>query len=135
MSSYRLSLPIAVLVTVAIGLTLATAYLHFWVGGTLLLLNAAGYLTLAVATAGTALAYRMALPVVLIALAGYAAVTILGWLVMGPYFDVAYLAKALEVALIATIAITLWLLRTETRASVAWALSLPRALLSALRSS
>jgi hypothetical protein len=128
METYRLDSGTKSLVVVAIALTLSTAYIHYWVGGPLLLLNAAGYLALAASVAITALAFRRALPVVLIALAAYAAVTIAGWLVMGPYFDVAYLAKGIEIALITTIALVLRQLRTETRASIAWALSLPKAL-------
>jgi hypothetical protein len=42
---------------------------------------------------------------------------------MGPYYDVAYLAKAIEVVLIATIAVTLWRLRGEARESLGWARS------------
>ncbi len=73
-----------VMLSAIVVLTLATAYIHFWVGGTMLMLNAAGYVTLAALVAGAALFYRRALPLLLVALAGYAAVTILGWLVMGP---------------------------------------------------
>ena len=112
------------LLAVAVGLTLTTAYIHFWVGGLLLLLNAAGYAGLAVMVAGSAIVFRRALPVVLIALAAYAAMTIGGWLIMGPYFDVAYIAKAVEIALIVTISLTLRGLATETRAAIGWVRSL-----------
>jgi hypothetical protein len=105
-------------------LTLATAYIHFWVGGTLLLLNAAGYGGLVVLTAGAAVAFRRALPVVLLMLAAYAAVTIVGWAIMGPYFDVAYIAKGIEVVLIGTIAVQLRAMGGEVRESVGWALSI-----------
>jgi len=115
----------ALLVAVIVVLTLSTAYIHYYVGGTMLLLNALGYLTLTVAVVGSALFARRFLPLVLIALAGYAAVTIVGWLIMGPYFDVAYLAKAIEIALIATIAFTLWRMREETRAALTWLRQLP----------
>ena len=117
------------LVALIVGLTLATGYIHFRVGGTLLLLNAAGYATLAVATVVTALFLRRFLPLVLIALAGYAAVTIVGWLIMGPYFDVAYLAKAIEIVLIGTIAIFLRRNSEDTQAAIVWALQIPAALL------
>ena len=119
-----------VLLAVIVGLTLATGYIHFWVGGIMLTLNAAGYATLALAVVATALLVRRLLPLVLIALAGYAAVTIVGWLIMGPYFDVAYLAKAIEIALIVTIGLTLWRMAEETQAAVVWALLLPAALLA-----
>lgn len=120
----------ALLLTVIFGLTLATGYIHFWVGGTLLLLNAAGYATLAAAVVITALFFRRFLPLVLMALAAYAAVTIVGWLIMGPYFDVAYLAKAIEIVLITTIAIYLRRNSEDTQAALVWALLIPAALLS-----
>ncbi|MGI8929287.1 MAG: hypothetical protein ACR2H0_07485 [Candidatus Limnocylindrales bacterium] len=113
-----------VLLGTIVVLTLATAYIHYWVGGLMLMLNAFGYLTLAVAVTGSALFYRRALPLVLAALAAYAAVTILGWLVMGPYFDVAYIAKGIEIVLITLIAVWLWLTRAELRDSIGWVRSL-----------
>jgi len=118
------------LLALIVGLTLATGYIHFWVGGTLLLLNAAGYATLATAVVITALFLRRFLPLVLMALAAYAAVTIVGWLIMGPYFDVAYLAKAIEIGLIVTIVITLRRMSEETQAAIVWMLLVPAALLS-----
>ena len=99
------------LLAAIVGLTLATGYIHFWVGGTMLMLNAAGYFTLAALVVGSALFSRRALPLVLVALAGYAAVTIVGWLIIGPYFDIAYLAKGIEIALIASIGVHLWITR------------------------
>jgi hypothetical protein len=95
----------------------------------MLLLNAAGYATLAAAVVISAVFFRRFLPLVLIALAGYAAVTIVGWLIMGPYFDVAYLAKGIEIALILTIAVTLWRMSEETRAAITWALQVPATVL------
>jgi hypothetical protein len=106
-----------------VGLTLATGYIHYWVGGMMLMLNAAGYLTLAILVVGAAVAYRRALPLLLVALAAYAVVTILGWLVMGPYFDVAYLAKGIEIVLIGLIGVHLWRTRDELRVSIGWARS------------
>jgi hypothetical protein len=38
-------------------------------------------------------------------LMGYAAVTIIGWAIQGPYFMTAYVAKAIEVSLIVVLAI------------------------------
>ncbi len=105
-------------------LTLATAYIHYWVGGMMLMLNAFGYVVLAILVTVAALFYRRALPLLLVALAAYAAVTILGWLVMGPYFDVAYIAKGIEIVLIALIAIRLWMTRSELRESIGWGRSL-----------
>ena len=129
MSPYRLRPVDGVLVALAIVLTLATGYIHFWVGGTLLLLNSAGYLTLAIATGAAAILFRRGLPLVLIALTVYAAVTIGGWLVMGPYFDVAYLAKAIEIVLISTNIVWLARNRVWARESVAWALTAAKRLL------
>ena len=131
MNTYRLRTLDALMVGIVAVLTLSTAYIHYWVGGTMLMLNSLGYLTLVVVLVATTLLYRRALPVVLIAIAGYAAVTIIGWLIMGPYFDVAYLAKAIEIGLITTIAI--WLRRNSSwaRESIQWAIALPGAVLGA----
>jgi hypothetical protein len=117
------------LVIAAVILTLSTAYIHYWVGGTLLLLNAMGYVTLAVAAVGAVVLYRRALPLVLVGLAVYAAVTIVGWLIMGPYFDVAYLAKGIEIVLIITIGAFVVRNREWTHAAIGWGLSIPRTLL------
>ena len=43
--------------------------------------------------------------VVRLGLIGYAATTIVGWAIQGPYFTTAYIAKAIEVALIVLLAI------------------------------
>jgi hypothetical protein len=40
-------------------------------------------------------------------LIGYAATTIVGWYLMGPRYETAYIAKAIEVALIALLALEL----------------------------
>ncbi|MGI8929194.1 MAG: hypothetical protein ACR2H0_07000 [Candidatus Limnocylindrales bacterium] len=90
----------------------------------MLMLNAFGYVVLAILVTVAALFYQRALPLLLVALAAYAAVTILGWLVMGPYFDVAYIAKGIEIVLIALIAIRLWMTRSELRESIGWGRSL-----------
>jgi len=87
----------ALLLTVIVLLTLATGYIHSTLGGVMLTLNALGYFTLAGAVVVSAIFFRRFLPLVLIALAGYAAVTIVGWMIMGPYYSTAYLAKAIEI--------------------------------------
>jgi hypothetical protein len=120
----------AFLLVLIVGLTLATGYIHFYVGGTMLLLNALGYVTLAAAVVGSALFLRRFLPLVLMALAAYATVTILGWMVMGPYFDVAYLAKGIEIVLIVTIIITLRRMWPETQAALQWLRALPSSLMN-----
>jgi hypothetical protein len=88
-----------------VGLALATGYIHFTLGGLLFTLNAIGYATAAVAIAiPLALAVRFRW-VVRLGLIAYAMTTIIAWAVQGPYFTTAYIAKGIEVALIALIAI------------------------------
>jgi flagellar motor component MotA len=43
--------------------------------------------------------------VIRLGLMGYAATTIIGWAIQGPYFTTAYIAKAIEVTLIIVLAI------------------------------
>lgn len=88
-----------------VDLTLTTAYIHLSLGGVLFTLNAAGY----VALAGLVLlAAVVPLPIVgrfgwlpRLALFGYTATTIVGYLVIGPYFGLGWVAKAIEVAILA----------------------------------
>ena len=82
-----------------VALALATAWIHYRLGGLLFLANAAGYATLALA---------MVLPgpfsgirwLTRLALLGFTVVTIVAWLAFGARFDLAYLDKAIEVALV-----------------------------------
>jgi hypothetical protein len=92
-------------VTAAIvGLTLATANIHLGLGGLLFTLNAIGYAGLAgLIVIGAA----APMPIVQrfswfprVALIGYTAMTIAGYLVMGPYFTLGWIAKGIEVVLI-----------------------------------
>ena len=88
-----------------VALALATGYIHYTLGGLLFTLNAAGY-----AVAAVAMIIPLTLAVrfrwfVRIGLIGYAATAIVAWAVMGPYFTTAYVAKAIEVALIVLVAI------------------------------
>ena len=88
-----------------VGLTLATGYIHSTLGGLLFTLNATGYLVAAVALViplGLAVRYRWFIRLGLI---GYAATTIIGWAIQGPYFTTAYIAKGIEVTLIILLAI------------------------------
>jgi hypothetical protein len=98
--------PVDVALRLAIvGLTLGTAYVHSTLGGLLFTLNALGYVTAAVAMViplGIAVQYRWFIRIGLI---GYAAATIVGWAIQGPYFTTAYIAKAIEVGLIVLVAI------------------------------
>jgi hypothetical protein len=88
-----------------VALTLSTAYIHSTLGGLLFTLNALGYVTAAVAMViPLALAVRFRW-VVRLGLIAYAMTTIIGWAIQGPYFTTAYIAKAIEVALIVLVAV------------------------------
>jgi hypothetical protein len=88
-----------------VGLTLATAYIHATLGGLLFTLNATGYVVAAMAmVAPLAIASRFRW-FIRLGLMGYAATTIVGWAMQGPYYSTAYIAKAIEVALIALLAL------------------------------
>jgi hypothetical protein len=88
-----------------VGLVLATGYIHLTLGGLLFTLNALGYFTAAVAmVVPLALAVRFRW-FVRVGLIGYAATAIVAWAIMGPYFQLAYIAKGIEVALIALLVI------------------------------
>ncbi len=90
-----------------VALTIATAAIHFSLGGLLFVANAIGYTTLAVA---------MILPgplgqvrwLVRLALIGFTAATIGGWLLFGARFQLAYIDKVIEVGLIGVTALELW---------------------------
>jgi hypothetical protein len=94
--------PIGLLVRAAIvGLTIATGWIHLNLGGLLFTLNGLGYFVAAVAMiAPLALAIRFRW-FIRLGLVGYAVAAIVGWYLTGPRYDIAYLAKAIEVGLIA----------------------------------
>ena len=98
--------PLDVIIRIAIvGLTLGTAYIHSTLGGLLFTLNATGYVVAALAVViplGLAVRYRW---FIRLGLMGYAATAIVAWAVQGPYYTTAYIAKAIEVALIVLLAI------------------------------
>ena len=84
---------------------MGTAYIHLTLGGVLFTLNAIGYVVGAVAMViplGIAVRYRW---LIRIGLAGYAATTIVGWAIDPIFYSTAYLAKAIEVALITLLGI------------------------------
>ncbi len=88
-----------------VALALATGYIHSTLGGLIFTLNAVGYAVAAVALiVPLALAVRFRW-VVRLGLIGYAFTTILGWAIQGPYYQTAYIAKAIEVALIVLVAV------------------------------
>jgi hypothetical protein len=83
-----------------VGLTLGTAYIHSTLGGLLFTLNATGYAVAAIAMIvpiAFAIRFRW---VVRLGLMGYALTAIVMWAIQGPYYSTAYVAKAIEVALI-----------------------------------
>ena len=97
-----------VLRAVIVLLTLVTAAVHWSLGGPLFTLNAVGYTTLAA---------LMALPgpigrvrwIIRLALVGFVAATIGGWMLFGARFPLAYVDKAVEVVLIGFLAFEVWL--------------------------
>jgi hypothetical protein len=106
--SGRAGAALAVGLTIAIvDLALITAYIHLTLGGTLFTLNALGYAGLAAALVASAVPHpfvrRFAwLPRV--GLGAYTAVTIGAYVVMGPYFSLGWVAKAVEVAILVLLA-------------------------------
>lgn len=96
--------PRILLTGVILALTLATAYTHLTLGGTLFLLNGIGYLAL-----GATYLLGAALPMPAVrrlswlpraGLAAFASVTIVAYLVMGPYFTLGWVTKGIEVAIV-----------------------------------
>jgi hypothetical protein len=96
-----------VLRTIVVLLTLATAAIHASLGGMMFMANAAGYsvLALAMVVPGPLARYRW---LVRLALMGFAAATIAGWVAFGARFDLAYLDKGIEVALIVVLLAEQW---------------------------
>ena len=90
-----------------VALTLATALIHVTLGGTLFLLNALGYAVLAMAMVlpGPVARIRWLSRYALI---GFTGVTVVAWLLIGARFDLAYLDKGIEVALIGLLLIESW---------------------------
>jgi hypothetical protein len=88
-----------------VALALGTAYIHSTLGGLLFTLNATGYAVAAIAMiVPISLAVRFRW-LVRLGLIGYALMTIAGWAIQGPYYSTAYVAKAIEVALIVLVTI------------------------------
>jgi energy-converting hydrogenase Eha subunit H len=112
-----------VLTLVIVELTLTTAWIHFSLGGTLFTLNAIGYVGLAAAVAVSAawpigLIGRLAwLP--RLGLALYTLATMGAYLVIGPYFALGWIAKAIEVAILTLLAAEASLMLTKDRGPAA----------------
>jgi hypothetical protein len=88
-----------------VALALGTASIHAGLGGALFTLNAIGYVagaTAMIAPGELANRFRW---LIRIGLAGYAATTIAAWAVQGPFYSTAYVAKAIELTLIALLVI------------------------------
>ena len=109
MHALRPTSPTGIIVRLAIvGLTLATGWIHLGLGGLLFAMNGIGYFVAAAAmVAPLAIAIRCRW-LVRLGLIGYAATAIVAWYLTGPRYDVAYLAKAIEVALIALLTLEVW---------------------------
>ena len=103
--------PRILLTGVILELTLTTAIIHLSLGGTLFLLNAAGYLAIGVAYV---LAVTLPMPAVRrlgwlprLGLAGFASVTIMAYLVIGPYFILGWVTKGIELAIVVLVIVDL----------------------------
>lgn len=99
----------AALTTVMLGLTVATANIHLGLGGLLFTLNGLGYLGLAaLVLIGAAVPHPLISRFAWfprVALLGYTAMTIAGYLVMGPYFTLGWIAKGIEVGLMLAVVV------------------------------
>ncbi|HET9085652.1 MAG TPA: hypothetical protein VFN41_14745 [Candidatus Limnocylindrales bacterium] len=98
---------LAILRLEIVALTLATAWIHASLGSTLFLLNAVGYVVLAAALVVPGPVARLRW-LVRYALIGFAATTIIAWFAFGARFDLAYLSKAIELALIGLLLVESW---------------------------
>ena len=109
MTALRPTSPAGVAVRLAIvGLTVATGWIHLNLGGLLFAMNGLGYFAAAVAmVAPLAIAIRFRW-LLRLGLIGYAATAIVAWYLTGPRYEVAYVAKAIEVALIGLLALEVW---------------------------
>jgi hypothetical protein len=115
------STPRILLTGVILELTLATAFIHFSLGGTLFLLNAAGYLALGVAYLGAAILpieiFRRFSWLPRVGLAAFASVTIIAYIVIGPHFTLGWVTKGIEVAIVVLVIADLLITADAGRAS------------------
>jgi hypothetical protein len=122
----------AALRAIAVGLTLTTAAIHVALGGPLFTMTAIGYATLAV---GLTIPGPMARVrwLVRLALIGFALATIGGWVLFGARFSLAYVDKAIEVALVIVVAVELRMSDGGPVEIARRLVQLPRAVASAVR--
>jgi hypothetical protein len=86
-------------------LTLATAAIHASLGSTLFILNGIGYAVLACAILLPVPLLARGRWMVRVALLGFTLVTIGAWILFGARFPLAYVDKAIELALVVVLAI------------------------------
>ncbi len=119
---FRRSPAAPLLTATAVTLTLTTAYIHLTLGSILFTLNAAGYLSFAtLLIVGATVPHRIVARfgwLGEVALAGYAAVTIVSYLIIGPFFPLGWIAKGVEIALMGVVAANLLGARRGARAAV-----------------
>jgi len=102
----------AALTTSIVALTLVTGAIHLSLGELMFTLNALGYFALAAAfVVGAAITHPLVvrfswLPRV--ALIGYAAASIVAWLVLGGFYTLGYITKAVELALIVLVILDIY---------------------------
>ena len=88
-------------------LTLGTAWIHLQLGGWMFVANAIGYAVLALAMVLPGPVARIRW-MARLALLAFTTATIGGWIAFGARFDLAYLDKAIEAALVGLLLIELW---------------------------
>ena len=94
------TLDVALRVGIVVG-ALTTAVIHYSLGSTLFLLNAIGFAVLAIAlVAPLAIAERFEW-LTRLALLGFTAATIVGWVLFGARYETAYIATGTEVLMVA----------------------------------
>jgi hypothetical protein len=127
----------AALTTTIVALTLVTGAIHLSLGGMMFTLNALGYFALAAAfVVGAAISHPLVVRfswVPRVALIAYAAGSIVAWLIMGGFYMLAYVTKAVEVALIALLVVDIYRvyggptgLVRQAIASIRWLIGLIR---------
>jgi hypothetical protein len=109
MSQIRLSRPLGdadIVLRLAIAaLALGTAYIHLTLGGLLFTLTALGFGAFAMAILAPVAAFERFWWLIRLAFVGYTLAVVGGWVIDGARYDVAYLSKAIELALVALLAV------------------------------